>query len=196
MERWSLDPNADTFRALVAAYDEGHRHYHTAEHVQECLDALDGVAGEAGLEHEVELALWFHDAVYETTSSKNERRSADWAVRFLSEAGAGKAAVERVFAQILATMHGEEPDDPDSRLVVDIDLSILGREPERYERFEQDVRKEYGWVPALLYRRKRRQILESFLERDHIYLTAEFRSRYEDRARHNLAEAVESLVTR
>ena len=49
--------------------------------------------------------------------------------------------------------------------VVDIDLSILGRNRQDYDLFEERVRKEYKWVPGPLYRRKRIEVLESFLKR-------------------------------
>ena len=62
---------------------------------------------------------------------------------------------ERVADLILATKHAAVPTDADARLVVDIDLSILGSAEERFDRYERDVRREYRWVPGFIYRRKR-----------------------------------------
>lgn len=85
------------------------------------------------------------------------------------------------------------PRSGDETLVVDIDLSILGRDAPRYDEFEQRVRKEYRWVPLVLYRRKRIEILESFLKRPRIYGTDHFHARYEEQARRNLQRAIQTL---
>ena len=72
---------SECFDALLAAYSEKHRHYHTIKHIDHCLRELDGAKSLAHDPAEVELALWFHDAIYDPHSSKNEERSADWACR-------------------------------------------------------------------------------------------------------------------
>ena len=67
------------FHQLVACYSEPHRKYHTTRHLEECLSHLDRVRSEAERPGEVELALWFHDAIYDTLRKDNETRSAEWA---------------------------------------------------------------------------------------------------------------------
>src|SRR5688572_8787422 len=154
-----LAPHADTYERLSAAYAEPHRHYHTAAHIGACLTELDSARALARFPFEVEAALWFHDAIYDPKASDNEQRSAEWAVAFLSGAGAAAAVGARVYAHVMATRHDGEAGSPDSALVVDIDLSILGQPPAVYAQFEKNVREEYRWVPAALYRRTRREIL-------------------------------------
>lgn len=92
----------------------------------------------------------------------------------------------RVLALIMATCHDAEPTDPDARLLVDIDLAILGAAPARFAEYDAQVRTEYRWVPGWLYRRKRKQVLAGFLARLAIYGTDRFRARLEERARENL----------
>lgn len=199
-ERWNrlltalnIADEPECFDALLAAYSEQHRHYHTTRHIDHCLRELDSAASLAREPAEVELALWFHDAIYDPHSSKNEERSADWACELLARHHASDDRVRRVRDHILATRHEAVANDPDSRLVVDIDLSILGADEAAYKEFEINVRKEYRWVPALLFRRKRAEILESFLARPQIYTTQQFHDRYEVTARRNLSSAVERL---
>jgi predicted metal-dependent HD superfamily phosphohydrolase len=93
----------------------------------------------------------------------------------------------------MATRHEAPATTPDAQLVVDIDLSILGTSEEIYDRFEANVRKEHRWVPSMIFRRKRAEILESFLARPTIYSTKPFAERYEARARRNLASAIAIL---
>lgn len=183
----------DVYKDLVAAYSEGHRYYHTAIHIADCLAQLDEAVPLMERPAEVELALWFHDAIYKPRSLNNELESARWAQAFLEAIGATEDRRTRVYSHILATKHEAQPSDKDAMFVVDIDLSILGRGPDEYDRFEQNVRKEYKWVPWPIYSKKRSEILESFLARSAIYNTEYFRSRYEEQARRNLLSAIEGL---
>ena len=142
---------------------------------------------------EVELALWFHDAVYIPRGKHNERESAQWAERFLRGAGVDDQRCRRVYDHIMATRHLAVPGDEDAMLVVDIDLSILGSSEQRYATFETDIRREYASVPRMLYRRGRRDVLSSFLSRSHIYGTQYCRDRLESAARTNLQRAIDAL---
>jgi predicted metal-dependent HD superfamily phosphohydrolase len=192
MEAWGLPPGEETWRELVAAYGQKHRHYHTGAHIDACLRHLDACAQALDQPHEVELALWFHDAVYSPLSSKNERRSADWARTFLARRRAPPEAIGRVVDLVMATRHEATTRTKDESFLVDIDLSILGAEPPVYEAFEQAIRKEYRHVPAALYRAGRARLLGRFLARPRIYRNLPFTQR-ENQARANLARAVAQL---
>ena len=199
-ERWSawmaafaLAPHTEMYDKICAAYSESHRRYHTIDHIDACLVEFDAVRSLARSQPEVEGALWFHDVVYSPRSTENERRSADMASRFLASAGASVGSCAQVHAHVMATAHAREPKNAESCLVVDIDLSILGQDADTYDRFEHGVREEYKWVPLIVYRRKRAQILQSFLDRDSVYATEPFRQRYERPARANLHRAIEAL---
>lgn len=193
MRRWNAPESDGVYSELVAAYSESHRHYHAVQHIDDCLVQFDGAAAIAKEPHEVELALWFHDAVYEPASSSNEHESAERARAFMSSFGAPDERTDRVCRHILATRHDADPISGDTALVVDVDLSILGRERGEFERYERDVREEYRWIPASIYRRKRIEILRSFLNRSAIYATEHFRSRYETTARENLEWSIQRL---
>jgi predicted metal-dependent HD superfamily phosphohydrolase len=181
------------FRTLEVHYEERGRKYHTAHHINECLSELGRARHPEASNPLVEYALWFHDAVYNTFSSKNERRSADWAAHVLEKSGAPPATIETVRSLILATRHGEKPTDPAHQLLVDVDLAILGADADRFREFELQIRAEYWWVPTTLYRKQRCAILQSFVMRQSIYSTHEFRERYERLARNNIAWALEQL---
>jgi predicted metal-dependent HD superfamily phosphohydrolase len=193
MSQWQAPENGDVYASLEAAYSEAARHYHTGEHIDDCLTQLDIVVDLAAAPEEIELALWFHDAVYRPTSSRNEEKSAVWAQRFLHSFGADESKCRRVCEHILATRHGADSLTGDTAIVVDIDLSILGRAPSEYDVYEQAIREEYKWVPGPIYRKKRVEILESFLAKPSIYFTGQFRERFETLARKNLRRAVAGL---
>lgn len=175
---------------VLAAYAEPARHYHTLQHLGECLDLFERAAHLAARPGEAALALWFHDAVYIPLARDNEARSADWAIEALRAAGASETVVERIAALIMATAHHEAPAGSDARLVIDIDLAILGSAPPRFAEYEQQIRSEYAAVPADLYAEKRREVLAGFLARPVIYMTPALHAQLEEQARSNLRRAV------
>ena len=140
-----------------------------------------------------EMALWFHDAVYDPRAGDNEERSARWAVEALAALGVPGPTRDEIARLVLTTRHVEPPADPAAALVCDVDLAILGRDPATYDEFERRIRQEYDWVPAPVFRTERARILGGFLRRHAIYATAAFHDRYERPARENLARAVARL---
>ena len=187
---------AGVYEELMARYAEPQRRYHTGRHLEECFGELVGVRGEAAHPGEVEVALWFHDAVYDTRRHDNEEKSAAWAREVVARAGLDAEIGERVAALIMATRHDAEPKGTDAGVLVDVDLAILGAEPARFDEYERDVRAEYGWVPEGLFRRERRKILERLLARERLYNTPRMRESHEPRARANLARSLATLAPR
>jgi predicted metal-dependent HD superfamily phosphohydrolase len=182
-----------TFDRLVAAYGEPHRAYHTLQHLGECFANLDLFRAAARRAGEIELALWFHDAVYDTHAHDNEERSAAWAKADLFDASLGLETIERIAAMIVATKHAAEPTDPDAKLCVDVDLAILAAPRERFDEYEAEVRREYAWVDDDAFAAGRAQVLESFLRRGRIYATEIAAARFEEKARANLRRSLTKL---
>jgi predicted metal-dependent HD superfamily phosphohydrolase len=63
----------------------------------------------------LELALWFHDAIYDTRARDNEARSADWPSDAL--VCLGSIRVDRIVRLILVTQHDEIAADRDKPLL-------------------------------------------------------------------------------
>jgi len=175
---------------LLTRYAEPQRKYHTRQHLEECLALFEEVIALAPHPAEVEMALWFHDAVYDVKGSGNEERSADWAHRALIDAGVDPASADRVRQLVLVTKHDGVPSSPDEQVLVDIDLAILGAERQRFDEYERQIREEYAFVPGFLFHRKRKQILRTFLDRPVLYSTPALRDRLDARARENLRRAI------
>ena len=178
---------------LVARYSEPHRFYHTLQHLRECFSALDPTAHLARHLAAVQLALWFHDAFYDTRAQDNEEQSAKWAEEALVAGGAGADTAAQVRELVLATKHNAVPEEEDAKLLVDVDLSILGAPEPRFAEYERQVRQEYGWVPEDAFRQGRARILASLLSRASIYSTDWFISRLEEQARKNLSRSLKEL---
>ncbi len=183
------------FATLAAAYAEPARSYHTAEHIRDCLAQFDLSQSTAHCPDEVEAAIWFHDAVYLPGAPDNEDRSARLAQASLTDAGASARrppAGSPCWCSPPVTW--SSPAIRDAALLCDIDLSILGQSPEVFAEFEQRIRREYAWVPELVYRSARAEILAGFLRRASVYQTDYFRDRYEIPARNNLERMISQLT--
>jgi predicted metal-dependent HD superfamily phosphohydrolase len=71
---------------LLRRWSQPHRRHHNVAHLHEVLDVIAVLAGDGiAFDREaVELAAWFHDAVYEIGAEDNEDRSADLARTILA----------------------------------------------------------------------------------------------------------------
>jgi predicted metal-dependent HD superfamily phosphohydrolase len=74
-----------------------------------------------------------------------------------------------------------------------VDLSILGKDEVHLAEFETQVRKEYSWVPKLIFNNRRAEILQRFVDRERIYTHEHFVRRYEQSARRNLEDSIRKL---
>jgi predicted metal-dependent HD superfamily phosphohydrolase len=195
LDLWSAFSDQDgseIFNQICMAYNESHRFYHNIGHLVDCLTHIETYEALAIRPHELEFALWFHDAIYKPSSNDNELRSAQWAQRVLRHAHAKPEAIQRIYNMILATKtHLGE--DADTQLLLDIDLSILGSSPEIFARYEHRIRQEYQWIPGFIFRRHRRRFVKAMLERDTIYQTDLLHHRFESQARENLQRSLKQL---
>lgn len=179
---------------LLAAYAEGHRAYHDRTHLREVLqhvDELERCAAELDL---VRIAAWFHDAIYDPARGDNEERSAAWAERALPALGVADADVTEVARLVrLTAAHDPADCDADGAVLCDADLAILAAPPQRYAAYLAGVRREYAAVSDRDFAAGRAAVLRTLLDRPALYTTRVARSRWEVRARHNVAAELARL---
>lgn len=189
-----------SFSQLISAYNDPSRSYHSLTHVASCVRQ----AGEARWvkPRVATAALLFHDVVYDAKSKTNEEDSARLAAETIAalvspEACAPGAELDsgEVVRLILMTKAHAEPSDADAdgKLLIDIDLSVLGASDSEFDAYDAGIRKEYAHVPDDAYRAGRTAVLRSFLSRSHIFLTEEYRAKLEAPARSNIARAIARL---
>jgi predicted metal-dependent HD superfamily phosphohydrolase len=188
----SEQKRSEIWGEILTRYSEPHRHYHTVQHLYECLREFETSKHLATDPLALELALWFHDAIYDPKRYDNEEASAAIARQKLKGV-ISEDAVAVVETLISATKHNFIPREPDAQLIVDIDLAILGQPVLRFDEYEIQVRREYEFVPEKVFYEKRAEILEQFLARPQIYNTSFFRDCYAAAARENLARSIKRL---
>jgi len=185
-------PIESHFDDLQSAYSSPKRHYHSHTHVSECLNHLARVYALLAHPAEVEIAIWYHDAVYDAHANDNEIQSANLARLALTAAAAPDDTIDRICKMIIATQT-HLSFNHDSATLLDIDLGILGASTTAFEQYDHQIRREYHWVPEALYRSRRADVLAMFLQRDKIFVTDFFHELYEEQARINLTNKIVEL---
>ena len=82
----------------------------------------------------------------------------------------------------------------DALLLLDLDLMILGTTNEEYSAYAEKIRQEYKFVPLFLYRKKRKEVLQKFLNTKRIYLTDYFFKNFEEKARENIQHEIKKKL--
>lgn len=186
---------------LVSCYQEPHRAYHTLIHVETMLDLLQTLSfPEIILEEPsplcntpeygaVELAVWFHDAVYDPKAKNNEERSAELAEKLLKDVLPGKtvALIKRLIL-LTKTHERSKCHNYAAHLMLDLDLAVFGFDEDAYDFYAAAIRKEYHFVPQKDYAAGRIQVLEKFLRRQKIYKYATW---LETQAKENLRREIQ-----
>jgi predicted metal-dependent HD superfamily phosphohydrolase len=193
-ELGAASDGAALHRSLVGSWSERHRHYHTLQHLRECLAHFEDARAGMQRPAEIAVALWFHDAFYDPTRSDNEQRSADWAREAALADGVGPATAQRLHDMVMTTLDHLPQRDPDMQLLVDIDLSILGAAPERFDESTAQIRREYAHRSDAEWRAGRQRVLQGFLDRPRLYCTDRFHALLEDRARKNIERGLAQLA--
>jgi len=176
---------------VVAWYTAPERHYHTIDHVKDCLRQLEQIEGLSDREREtLAHAFLWHDAVYDPRAGDNEERSAALALKHCDRSIADE--VSRLI--LLTKSHNVSDSDRCGAIMIAIDLSILGAGEPAYAEYCAAIRREYAHVPDLAYRIGRRRVLSQFLERPVIFPYPPYRERLELAARQNLAREIADLT--
>jgi predicted metal-dependent HD superfamily phosphohydrolase len=178
---------------LIESWAEPHRCYHDLTHLQNVLAGVDELADWADDPFAVELAVWYHDAVYDGAADAEER-SARRAVRELTALGLTADPVAEIARLVRLTVsHSPAPDDRNGAVLCDADLAVLAADPPDYAAYAAAVRREYDHIPDTDFRAGRAAILRALLAQPTLFRTPLGRSRWESPARANLTTELASL---
>lgn len=184
-----------TMENIAVRYGEPQRHYHNITHIADLLTLSRDYADALIDRDAVDLAIFYHDAIYDAARGDNEALSAVLARQQLSGLGLAGATVRKVAAYIEATKHAavEPAGDKDLDYFLDFDLSILAAEPARYADYCAAIRREYSSYPDQIYAAGRFRVLRGFLARPHIYRVDALAAAWELCARKNISTEIALL---
>jgi predicted metal-dependent HD superfamily phosphohydrolase len=172
---------------LFAQYKQPSRYYHNLVHIYNFIKIFD--------EHQMaiqqplwfEVAIWWHDAIYDAQRKDNEQKSAQWAVDCW-----GAYLQDEALAYIKLLINSTEKhlpleDEGDLYYFLDMDLSVLATESTTYLIYTDYIAKEYQlYYPKLLYKIGRKKAMKQFFNRSRLYYTSFFYENYEEQAKNNI----------
>lgn len=195
MKKYLFDYYKDDFKQenilkkLLKNYED--RPYHGFYHLCEMISHMESLNWQ---NPNIKMAILFHDLIYETQSEKvetNEEASIkafleyektlsldldhDWICDFI------KSTIKH---EVVDTNHKEKTIL--NKRFLDLDLNILGSNPERFQEYDKSVREEYHWVPEEIYEKERKKILRKFLNEKQLYFTKEARDLWQKQAKENI----------
>jgi len=235
------------FKRICDFHSDSGRHYHTLCHLEEMFGYVDLMLNE----HErnqtndeevrgnyfssvrtngtaihvykaiIAMSVFFHDAVYDPKSVRNEEDSVDLFRQFVQELLDAHREIydersvksqnvwfgfDRIENFILATKsHNANDVDIEQNekiylnIFLDADMAVLGKSHEAYLHYASLIRKEFAHVPHNIYCKKRADVLKSFIANDvvgcrrSIFLDKQMRDALEERAVENLKIEIEFL---
>lgn len=185
---------------LVTLYNQPHRHYHNLNHIMTCLGELEKYKHDTKKDVSiVEEVIWWHDAIYNPFSSKNEENSAKLFLDSLDPKQRHWNLNQYVADIIrLTAKHTEDQDlssleeylSDSAALALDIDLSSLAAPIAVFHKNSDDIRKEFHFVSGKVFAENRIKFLRAMLARKRLYYTDYFFNKYEIIARDNMEEGI------
>jgi predicted metal-dependent HD superfamily phosphohydrolase len=178
---------------LLERYREDGRRYHDVRHLADVAARLDWLCAPDLPAVTVELAAWFHDAVYRFDGSDNEGRSADLAREVLVAHGFDPPVVEETARLVRLTRdHVVAGNDRDGALLCDADLGILAVDGAAYDDYAARVRAEYAVIDTDRFVAGRCAVLERLLARPTLFGSGRAAG-WEEPARANLRRELSRL---
>ena len=173
---------------LEKAYSKKSRHYHNLKHIAAMIESFETYRDHLQNPNEILFSIFYHDFVYSSSKKDNELKSAEFALKVLSNNETLDKSL--IFDTICATQLHQHNEIEDINWLIDFDLKILSKDWDDYKIYFEQIRKEYRIYPDFLYKPGRAKALKHFLENEFIFQTDEFRNLYEEKARENIEKEI------
>ena len=184
----AADESTVIHQNLIDSYSEAHRYYHTLSHIAHCLSLFDKIRAELQNPEAVELAIWFHDVVYQPGAINNEQLSADQFMAISKGIFDDRLRTE-VYQHIMATLHdGSEFENADTNYVLDIDLSSFGRPWPEFIQDSDNLRLEMENLPDDVFYKRQNAFQDKLFSRPRFFKSEYFYNHFEAQARQNRSD--------
>jgi len=182
------------FEEICNFYSESGRAYHNLGHIQFFFEKFENYRDKIQSSNAFELAIWYHDIVYDPLQKNNEIASVELFRKHSEILHIKTSVVKKVEDLIMATeKHRLENYDLEACLFLDLDLLILASSSDRYKEYAQAIRKEFQSFSDKDFYRGRLEFLQKILEKDRVFFTDFIQIDYESAARKNMKDEVEFI---
>ncbi|WP_417266393.1 phosphohydrolase [Brumimicrobium sp.] len=184
------------FDEIIHAYESEGRYYHNLEHLKDLFSELERASHLIDDFNLVNIAVFYHDVIYNPTANNNEEKSAEFSSNHLKLMRASEQLIKTVYEAIIATKKHSESENNNINIFTDADLSILGTNSEHYKKYSQKIRYEYITYPSYLFDNGRIQALKQLMDTGRLFKSEYFYKLNEKQALDNLQAELDSLVKR
>jgi predicted metal-dependent HD superfamily phosphohydrolase len=124
---------------------------------------MNGMYRSEAQTHQIKMALFFHDVIYDPARYDNEERSAEAFQAFAIRRGMNLRELGIIEDLILLTKSHKLGKDAGraAQIMIDVDMCILGTPRQQYEEYARNVWREYSMHGAEKYREGRMAFLAS-----------------------------------
>jgi predicted metal-dependent HD superfamily phosphohydrolase len=167
------------------SYHQYWRYYHNLNHIYQCLNEFDSIAGYIDHGHAFQYALWYHDVIYVPGSKCNEVMSAD-----IAEFHAKLLNIYNEFGLLVSALITDNRKilKNDCDFFHDVDYSIFGKHHDMYFKYALDVCTEFSYVVDKSVLIKKRQEFLKKLLKANVFRTEYYKDRCLKQAVENIQE--------
>lgn len=187
----------DIFELLKESYDAPCRFYHNWKHIQSCLYEFEMILSQIPEQYHfpVIIAIYYHDFYCNVNRVDNEKMSAKRAMYDLKALGYPEEDIQKIYNLICLTTHSKLCNDIGEKILLDIDLVILGQKYPQFSEYEKNIRREFQIIPDVSYSYQRIRFLKNLLKRGIIYQTEIFKEKFEEAARINVIASIKRSIS-
>ena len=135
-------------------------------------------------EYKLELAIWFHDIVYDSTRTDNEKLSANNFKSFGNIIGLKNKHIKEICNLILVTKHNDTVKTESEKIICDLDLREFTSIRSKLN--SEEVRKEFVHLSDEEFYKGRADFLRKMINKKYIYSTDLYRNSLEELAKHRI----------
>lgn len=150
---------------IISKYDEPHRFYHTRKHLSAILDCINGGVYDL-TEDELDIlsiCVYFHDVVYNPKKHDNEKMSVDLMNSYTNIPEDIRKKCAKI---IMDTASSEPPKEKLSNIFWLADRDIFFKDFDELIEYENNIFKEFQFVPYDIYKQKRIEFLNTCIGED------------------------------
>jgi len=186
----------ETWDYLYHQYTQAQRGYHSLDHIFALSKSLGTHFHDVSVDQRrvLQLAIWFHDAVYDSQNHDNEIESTKAFQSLMGSCSLVSAIILATIRHEVPLEHSLSPEEIEVlKTFLDLDLLILSACEQDYKEYMYGIRFEYFHIPPAEYVGARIAVLNRLVSRPRLYFTKTCH-RLHDLAKANVEKEIQLLT--